>query len=246
MLPETDRAMSQRFAIAEPLAVRQVLDDLRAARVLIALYTPGHVDAFVPARLLSREATALRFEVPDDAHRCASVPGRNLLIAVAVLDRVRIQFDVRAPRLLRERALPELHCALPHAVVRIQRREAFRVRPPALHPVLAVLREPPNGERRYRVEDISATGVALAMRCIDEPPTPGDLWRHCRLEIPGLPPIPCDLEARTLVQLGHGEFRLGCVFHHPVPDSLRALQRYVMDVERGRAPMAPPITPACS
>ena len=66
-------------------------------------------------------------------------------------------------------------------------------------------------------------------------PGSGEIWRHCRLEIPGYAPIPCDLEVRFVSEGLLGEAagsRVGCEFHRPTPETQRAIQIYVMDVER--------------
>lgn len=246
LLPETDADTWRRFGLVDPGWIRRVLDDLRDARTAVTLHAPPDWRQFLVSRLLARERTVLRFDIVDDPQRAASLLDTGHLVAVAMLDRVKVQFDARAPRLERRDGATGLLCALPDRIVRIQRREAFRVRPPERHPVLCVMREAPGSERRYRVGDISADGIGLIVPGGEDAPAPGEIWRHCRLEIPGLPPIPCDLHVHTRTTLPRGGCRVGCGFHHPVPESQRAIQRYVMDVERGRVPVALPVRPACS
>lgn len=246
MLPETDRDTLERFSVAEPTLIRRVLDDLLQARATVTLFAAHDFDAFVVSRLLARESDLLRFDFVDDEARSAPLLRGNAVVAVALLERIKIQFEAGQPRCLRPDGAPELHCALPPRLIRIQRREAFRVRPPDRDPVLCVLREPMGTERRYRVSDISATGIGLTVPAGDTPPQPGEIWHHCRLEIPGLAPIPCDLEVRTHAPAAGDATRVGCGFHRPTPESQRAVQCYVMDVERGRVPGPPPVKPACS
>lgn len=244
-LPDTDPQTAHRFGIVEAREIRWTLQEIVSAGAPVTLYRADDFDSFLVSRLLGHDRRSVRFDFVGDRGPNVPFPSDGDLVAVAVIDRIKVQFDVRDPQPLQPDGFPELHCALPERIVRIQRREAFRVRPPERHAVHCVLRGPEGGEHRYRVHDISVDGVALTVPAGQPAPVPGEIRRHCRLEIADLPPIPCDLEVRTRGSAGRGTVRVGCGFHRPVPESQRTIQRYVIDVQRGREP-APPVRPACS
>ncbi len=235
MQPETDRGLLARFSIAEPIQIHRLLDDLVRARATVALFAADDADAFVVSRLLACERELLRFDFIDDAQRGAPLLRGGMVVAVAMLERIKIQFDAGQPRRQDVGGVPELHCAVPGRLIRLQRREAFRVRPPGRGPALCVLRDPQGIEWPCPIQDISVAGVGLAVPPGGPPLQAGEYWHHCRLELPGLPPIPCDLEVRACAPGPlPGMLVAGCGFHRPTPESQRAVQRYVMDVERGR------------
>lgn len=246
MLPETDVAITRRFSVEDPTAVRRVLDDLVRARAAVVLYLPTNFQVFLVSRLLGHDSRGLVFDFFADPLLTRPLLGGNALIVVAMLESIKVQFVAPDPVQRRSPDGPELLCGLPAEVIRIQRREDFRVRPPVRSPVVCVMRAPGGSEDRFQVSDISAAGVALLAPAGGTLPQPGEIREHCRLEIPGLPAIPCDLEVRTHGALDRGSVRVGCRFLRPAPESQRAVQRYVMDVECGRVPLAGPVRPACS
>jgi c-di-GMP-binding flagellar brake protein YcgR len=245
-LPETDAETARRYGIAGAREIGWTLQHIVAARAPVTLHRATDHHSFLVAHLLAHAPAFLRFELLDATARDHALLAADRLVAVALIDRIKLQFDACEPRLLHEGGFMQLRCAFPRRIVRIQRREAFRVRPPERHPVVCVLRSADGTERHLRVHDISADGLALTVPGSEPALSPGEIWRHCRLEIEGLPPIPCDIEIRTLGNAARGSVRVGCGFHRPRPESQRAIQRYVIDVQRGRVPALLPVTPACS
>ncbi len=238
LLPETDAATLAQFEIRGALSVARVIEDLVRERALIALYAPHDFDAFVVSQIVHRDARGIGFDFTADEARSRALLGGESLIVVAMLDRVKVQFGAHALRLERSQDHATLHCAMPERVHRIQRRDAFRVRPYPRSGADCVVRTP-EGMRAYPLLDVSAGGVALMMPLEDAVPQVGQIWRHCHLDIAGYPAIPCDLEVRfigTGPPEGRGGARVGCVFLRPAPQTERAVQIYVMDVERGRSP----------
>lgn len=242
LLPETDADTLERFAVDGRLEIRAVLDELVHGHALIALYSARDHQEFVVSQLHGVDDNALRFEFTTDAMRRDAILAAGRVTVVGFLDRIKVQFDADAPRIAQRGDATELLCAPPARVHRIQRRDAFRVRPPVERPAECVLRGSGRGEEVYRVLDVSAGGVGLSIPPGEPVPPIGEIWRHCRLEMPGYAPIPCDLELRFVGESLLGEaaaVRLGCEFHRPTPETLRAVQLYVMDVERKRPPPDP-------
>ena len=236
-LPETDPRTLERFGVEGPLAVRSILDDLVRENALITLYCPERHEDFVVSRLLRRDDGGLRFDFPTDESRRRALLRTGSVIVVAFLDRVKIQFESGALEALVEDGHAVLAGATPTRVVRLQRRDAFRVNPPRPHPVECIVRDVGDEEMVYRVLDLSPEGIALMVPPSLETPAAGDRWQHCRLEIPGYAPIPCDLVVRVVSEtlLGDGASRrIGCSLDHPTPEAQRALQMYVMEVQSGR------------
>ncbi|MCX7274611.1 MAG: flagellar brake protein [Burkholderiales bacterium] len=181
------------------------------------------------SQLLRHTAEHLWLDLPasPDGHAALIAQG---IVVVALPENIRIQFDCPQPRITGNGDRFEVICAMPTLIHRIQRRDAYRVRPPMRRPVQCVMRPFQGQERAYQVLDVSATGVALAIDPEFALPAIGEIWQHCRLEIPGYAPIPCDLDVRVIGPAPEGDppgNRIGCLFHRPIP-----VQVYVRDAER--------------
>jgi c-di-GMP-binding flagellar brake protein YcgR len=238
LLPETDAATLARFEIRGALSVAQVIEDLVRERALITLYSSRDFGEFVVSRIVHRDALGIGFDFTTDDARRQALLGGDTLVVVAMLDRVKVQFDANALRLDRSGDRATLRCAMPERVHRIQRRDAFRVRPSPLSGAQCVVRSP-EGVRAYPLLDVSVGGIALSIPDGEPVPPIGHTWRHCHLDIVGYPAIPCDLEVRfigTGLLEERAGVRIGCAFVRPAPETERAVQIFVMDVERGRSP----------
>ncbi len=233
-LPDTDPGTAQRFGIVETREIGWTLQGIVAARAPVTLYRAGDFEHFLVSRLLGFDHSSLRFDFVDDSSRGAPLLSGGDLIAVALIDRIKLQFEACEPHPLQREGFPELVCAFPQRLVRIQRRQAYRVQPPRQHAARCRLRGMPGGERCYDVHDISVDGLALDVPAGQPAPRPGEILHHCLLEIAGLPPIPCELEVRTHHPVAPDAQRVGCSFHRPVAESQRAIQCYVIEVQRNR------------
>lgn len=240
LLPETAPEILSQFAVRGPLAIRAVLDDLVRERPLVSLYSSRNFDQFVVSQILGWDESGVRFDFVTDQGRRSALLGADRVVILAFLDRIKIQFDALELSPGAEGDKPILRCAVPQVLYRIQRRETFRVRPAGRINADCVVRMGAGDERVYRVADISAGGLGLTLPPGEPLPASGDSWQHCRLEIPGYPAIPCSLAVRVVADGLRGDSngtRIGCEFIRPTPQAQRAVQLYVMDLERGRAPV---------
>jgi c-di-GMP-binding flagellar brake protein YcgR len=157
------------------------------------------------------------------------------------LDGVSISFSTGAVSLVEYDKLPALRIALPKTLVRLQRREHFRVMLPVANPVKCIV---PSGNETDRepitahIVDIGCGGVAIAERGGRLGAETGRILADCRLLLPDTEPVLTTLEVRNSAQirLQNGAFqtRLGCKFID-LPNAMsNRLQRFVMNIERVR------------
>jgi c-di-GMP-binding flagellar brake protein YcgR len=239
-LPETDPAQIQSFRVDETLGIRGVLRELMTRRAMVTIYAPDNFDAFIPSRVLAFDERALDLDFVADEERRREILSHPSAVVIGTLDRIKVQFEVSgfAPTTLQDN--PALHCPVPKAVYRIQRRDAFRVRPLATEPVTCHVRDGRGGESAWKVLDFSALGVAFSVPPDQTPPAEKSVLQHCRLEFaPSRAAIPINLVVRrvsTTPEDGSQGYRVGCEFRYLAPEAARTLQMAVMEIERrGRA-----------
>lgn len=232
-LPETDFAAIREFRVEGVTAIRGLMRDLQRKKALIALYAADDHDSFFVTQLLGFDDHCVEFDFVTDQHRRRTITASPGAVVVAFLDQVKLQFEVDAITEVALATGPALRCPMPGRVYRIQRRDAYRVRP--LGSDAAVVFVPRSGrDQARRVMDFSVTGVAIALPPGETVPEPGTRWDRCRLEFAGRAPIPCDLVVRHVsggLQAEAGARRIGCEFSAPPPDVARAIQLTVLDTE---------------
>lgn len=160
-----------------------------------------------------------------------------------VLDSIRIMFFAeRVGECLFEN-LPALYIPLPTSLVRLQRREHYRVATPVASPVRCTITVPPddNGMGGTTVvvtlKDISCGGIAIVdeKKVLDN--TIGRIYKNCRIDLPG-GMLEATLQIRNSVDLtltsGKTLRKLGCMFVDLPNSALAAVQRYITKLERER------------
>lgn len=160
---------------------------------------------------------------------------------ITQLDGVSISFATGQVTLCDYEKLPALRIALPKSLIRLQRREHFRVPLPIARPVKCIVpafsADDPDPIHAHIV-DIGCGGVAIAESGGRLGTESGRILKNCRLLLPDTEVIVTSLEVRNSAQirLQNGAFqtRLGCKFIDLPNDMAATLQRFVMNVERAR------------
>ena len=160
---------------------------------------------------------------------------------VTNLDGVSISFTTGPVSLCDFEKLPALRIALPKSLVRLQRREDFRVQLPIARPVKCIVpsNSPDDPEPIHtHIADISCGGIAIVDPSGRISKEAGTILDRCRLLLPDMDVVVTSLEIRNSAQirLQNGSFqtRIGCKFVELPKDQAAMLQRFVMNIERAR------------
>lgn len=190
------------------------------------------------------EATGILLLTPPQlANPAPELSNATRITLMTNLDHVKIQ--IRLHRVLQGKHLGQdvLVSTIPEALLRLQRRDFFRLEPPTSTPVhckLAALS--PDGTTRIielPLSDISGGGLALAASTEIASDFPDDaLFRQCRLEIPNDGVIQVNLRVRKTVEIsstnGLRSLRIGCEFINLPGSSQSFIERYIARIERER------------
>jgi c-di-GMP-binding flagellar brake protein YcgR len=159
------------------------------------------------------------------------------------LDRVKIQFRLPSVTTTSHQGQRALCANIPESLLRLQRREYFRLEPPLGAPVFCKvtlqLAEGTTKVLDMPLSDISAGGVSLvtavenAEHICQNMPLP-----DCRLDIPGEGVITVNLEVRKTVEVsnrsGQHHLRIGCEFIDLSSARQAMIERYITKIERER------------
>lgn len=157
------------------------------------------------------------------------------------LDKIRILFAAQELSGATFRGDAALRADIPATLIRLQRREAYRMPTPVSNPVRAMLPLPIHaggGIGVFPLHDISVGGIALLDNKLQLGTAVGQVIPHCRIELPEIGPITTSLEVRNSLDLtllnNKTSRRLGCQFVDISRGALAGVQRYITKLERER------------
>jgi len=165
------------------------------------------------------------------------------LLCTASLDKVKIQFSLKGLQAAKQGGRPAFLARLPQSVLRLQRREYFRLDTPQGNPIICqmkVARE--NGgyvNLNLPLLDISGGGVGLMAPLDSETMLAvGNQFSACRIDIPEEGVIQVDLIVRNAFHItmrnGSQHLRVGCEYVDLPGSRLSMVQRYITRIERER------------
>ncbi len=233
-LPETDVAGLGSFRVDGALAIRSVLRELIRKRALVVLYDVRDPARFVASQVIEVGDRDLQLEFVTDDRRRQSILDAGAAIVVAFLEQIKIQFEARGLRASGTADALSVTCAIPDVLYRIQRRDAYRVRPLATDEAMVHVQDGRGGEHPYRMIDMSASGVAFAWPADEPPPELGTPLPRCRIGFAERPPLPVALVIRQVSEglaAEGGMRRIGCEYGALPPEIARAVQMTVLDFE---------------
>ncbi|MFL6696881.1 MAG: flagellar brake protein [Vitreoscilla sp.] len=166
----------------------------------------------------------------------------DVCVAVAYLDRVKVQFDVTDLVVVQGHKASVLQARLPQEVFRFQRRNTFRVRTIERTSPTASFRHPgiPDMSLALRVLDVSIGGCALLQPANVPPLQPGVMIKGVRLSLDADTRIDAGLMLHHVTSTGaeSGSVRLGCEIVGMGPTAQRALQVYIDQTQKRRRMLA--------
>jgi c-di-GMP-binding flagellar brake protein YcgR len=226
--------------------VRSRVEILALLRALIERRAPAtvhfdHGEDFIVSTLLAVNPDFEELVLDPSGDEAAN---RRLLrsqrmTVVSRLDRVRIQFVVQGAQLTAWNKLPALRVRIPRSVLRLQRRDSYRIAPPIANPLSCGIPDPAVEGRRHalRILDISCGGVALLVGEEPLPLEPGMVLGGCVLSLPGIGEVSFAAEVRNVSRPGDGDaqaMRCGLRFIGMAQRTVTLIQRYILKLERDR------------
>lgn len=164
------------------------------------------------------------------------------LFCSAQLDKVEIQFILRGLKRVVVDGRPTFHAPLPESILRLQRREYFRLLAPIVHPLRCRLRcvdaSGASIPLSAPVVDISVGGVSLANLPAELPLSTDMHFPECGIDLPEGGSITTNLRLRWLTEVvnrsGVPSKRGGFEFVSLPHAASTQIQRYITKTERER------------
>ena len=230
------------FRVTEPGAIRALLKQLMDDVVPLNLSASDGSAYTTTLWTVDPASGRVSFTADTMAHAVHDIVEADECVAVAYLDKVKVQFDVSDLVLVQGHKASVLQARLPREMFRFQRRNTFRVRTIERTSPTASFRHPaiPDMGLALRVLDVSIGGCALLLPSNVPNLQPGAVIKGVRLSLDAETQLDVGLMLHHVTSTGaeNGSVRLGCEIVGMSPTSQRALQLYIDQTQKRRRMMS--------
>lgn len=228
--------------VASHREVVSILATLQKAGCLVTAYFGGghnFILTSILAVMPQRDELILDYGSDSDSNLRALKAKR--ITFVTTHDQIKMQFYTSSLRQMRCDGRDAFSTPIPDALLRLQRREFYRIAAPLTQPLKCVIAPQGTALRapaEATIVDISCGGIAIITPSDLTRIEPGMSFRSCRIKLPELGPVLTDAVVKNTYEVmlrnGAKQKQAGCEFVN-MPERERAkIQRYINKTERER------------
>ena len=243
-LPEPESADNRDFHVHPKREIVAILKDIVQRRAVLTLYY-GDGEDFVITNLLSvnPEFEEVVFDPPQDVAALRAICQSQRITFVTFVEQVKTQFSAQRGQSTSFEGRPALRIRLPESVMRLQRRNYFRVPAPKNATLLCEVPLADGSRLTFEVGDLSVGGLAILAGPAAPEFVAGAVLHGCSIDLPQHGQIVTSIELRNRGDMpgnGHAgaQVRLGCRFLDLDSALETLIQRYINHLERARRLMA--------
>lgn len=234
--PEPDAPELEHYMLYSRGEIVAILGRIVQERTLVTVYTGGEGEFAVSMILqVDGDFDEATFDMPVNPDAQKRLLSASELVFVIFFENVKVQFRAQIAQATAFEGRPAFRVRLPSQMLRLQRREFFRVRTPILGQATCLVPQE-KGATKYeslQVLNISVGGLAVMSYPHNFDLPMGDLVRNCFLDLPGIGPVNVAFRVVNVYEGGDdGDGRrCGCQFVDLAPQTRMMIQRYVNRVE---------------
>ncbi|MDO9225534.1 MAG: flagellar brake protein [Pseudomonadota bacterium] len=229
---------SNRYLVRHPAEIERVLRDVMRDKGIVAAYGENGKDFLLTAIVAvePREDAIYLGYGPDDKLNSQLLAANNATFATTH-DQVRVQFSCGQVERATHENHPTFRIAMPRELLRLQRREYYRLVTSVVNPVKCMINTE-QGMLEALVVDISIGGVGILAYQESGELIAGETFHGCRISLPGSGEFALSLSVCTTFEItlknGRHTHRAGCQFIDLPPSVETEIQRYIIRVDRER------------
>jgi len=238
--PETRSAPEDgKYRIYARVEIAFILRAIMKSTALVTAYFGPGKDFIVTAILaVDTDNQSILIDSGSNPVLNESVMRMQQLTVVSTQDGVKVEFSVDSVEAVSFEGRLAFPIPFPDSLIKLQRREFYRLPAPLLSPLKCQIPIPVGGIAETVVGDISLGGVSLMGEHAGLDLQLGTIFENCRIMLPEVGVIQTKLMVRNSfpVTLRNGAVikRTGCAFLE-LPSSQQAMiQRYIIRLERDR------------
>ncbi|MRW94944.1 flagellar brake protein [Duganella sp. FT80W] len=229
------------FEVASKREIFALLRGIGEKNQLIRMLIQGEADVCVTSILDVDDTTnSVYLDCSIDQDQNKRVLASRRLSFETSLDKVRILFAAEQVEATTFEGNPAFKIAIPTSLIRLQRREYYRIATPVTNPVRILIPLPADlgGPTTFPLADISCGGIAILDNKMMLGNAIGKDYEGCRIDLPEIGQVSTSLQVRNSLDLtllnNKTNRRLGCEFVNIPRGMLAYVQRYITRLERER------------
>ena len=230
------------FEVESRREIIALLRSIGEKNQLIRMLIHGQSDVCVTTILdIDAERDMVILDRPVDTGQSRRMAAASGIAFETSLDKIRILFASDSLEEVMYGATPALRMAIPETLIRLQRREYYRMNTPVSNPVrvtIPVVTEQGTTSAPFPLADISCGGIAIMDNKLVLGDTIGKNYPGCRIDLPEIGIVTATLQIRNSLDMtllnNKLNRRLGCQFVDLPRGMLAHVQRYITRLERER------------
>lgn len=235
------------FQVRNAREIRRILHQIARRHLILTAYIDGGPMTFVTTVLdLTHDGEGVILDSSREENIMARIERGSSLVCSGVMDGVRLEFEVADPAGFPYDGFEAIRADLPEMLLRLQRRESFRMPIPLSNELACKLHFPDEDEhiltKAVRVLDLSAEGIGVLLADEALPLKAGQTLTSSMF-IPDVGDVHLELQLRNTFQLntrsGKVTMRAGFKMLDPSPRIMNAIQRFLFKIERERKLLEP-------
>ncbi|WP_236250668.1 flagellar brake protein [Chromobacterium phragmitis] len=232
-----------KFTLSSPAEIAQHLSGIAKHGHMVTVFANKGKN-FILTRLLEvdYQMGLFTFDWGSEEETNAQLLNSERNVFVCSPEGVKTQFVTGQVGKVMLDGRPAFQCKLPEQVIKLQRREFFRIQTPLSSPVFCHFGD--YGQRAIDLAlfDISLGGMSLWLPGLDTPGFDiGQQYRQCSIDLKSYGTLSLGLEVRhrltARMRNGNDAMRIGCSYLNLTAPMETMIQRYVGFLERERRAM---------
>jgi c-di-GMP-binding flagellar brake protein YcgR len=232
------RDEENEYLITNPKEIVSILHDIAHRKSRVALYYNEGI-SMVLTLVLSADENGVWIDAASNPLDNRLIERSKRIIFVSTHNQAKVQFVADDVVLGTYEDSPAFSMGLPKKLLRLQRRDYFRLVTPESNAPKCIIHTVPEQshiQREITIMDISIGGVALVCEASGIELQPGMVYEHCQIELPEIGTVEATIEVKNSLEItdrnGKVKRRAGCVFVKPDGKTTMLLQRYVAQMQQ--------------
>ena len=235
-------AGNDKYRIHSDVEKLYILRSMMRSNVMATCYF-GHDDGFILTTIIDVDAEQGEMVLDYGAEEASNQQAlkANKLNVVAFLDQVKIQFVCHGIEKIEYEGRNAFRTRIPETLLRIQKRECYRIDTPTINPLKCVIPLPEGSipaTAEVILQDISCGGMAVVDPVSRINFEKGNIYQNCVIALPGVGTVKVNLLVQIVSEIPQRNAlkcqRAGCEFADTPENMIAMVQRYITKLELDR------------